>query len=174
LTAQGYVAKPYHAGLDAGRRQSHHNWFQQHPGAIMVATIAYGMGIDLPDIRFVVHLDMPKSIEAYYQETGRAGRDNLPAQAFMLYSPQDLEAQRRFIEKSQASPLIKKIEKDKLRAMLALCQTGRCRRQVLLEYFGDSSAPCGNCDRCLGRASAAPSLIQRAQSALAGLWPFRG
>lgn len=168
LVAQGYPASPYHAGLQPAVRQHHHAWFQKTDGAIMVATIAYGMGIDLPNIRYVVHLDLPKSIEAYYQETGRAGRDGHPAHAYMLFATKDADAQARFIERSKASPLVKATERQKLKALLDLCQTRRCRRQVMLEYFGDGSGPCGNCDTCLRPAPPPPpkSNLERAASAL--------
>lgn len=148
LVKEGFKALPYHAGLDPSVRQEHQRQFQQESGIIMVATIAFGMGIDKPDVRFVIHLDLPKSIEAYYQETGRAGRDGLPAQAHMLYGLQDVVTLRHLASQSQADPVIKKVENQKLQALLGLCETARCRRQLLLEYFGDSCEPCGNCDTC--------------------------
>ena len=116
----------------------------------MVATIAFGMGIDKPDVRFVAHLDMPKSVEAYYQETGRAGRDGLPSDAWMAYGLEDVVKQRRWIEDSDAAERQKQVERQKLNALLGYCETTRCRRQVLIEYFGEAHpAACGNCDTCL-------------------------
>jgi ATP-dependent DNA helicase RecQ len=117
-------------------------------GVIMVATIAFGMGIDKPDVRFVAHMNIPKNIEAYYQETGRAGRDGLPANALMLYGMQDAALQRNFIAESNAPDAQKRIEHQKLSALLGLCEAAGCRRRVILDYFGDSSQPCGNCDTC--------------------------
>ena len=149
LQSQGVSALPYHAGLDSGVRQRHQRAFQLNEVRVMVATIAFGMGVDKPDVRFVLHLDLPKSVEAYYQETGRAGRDGMPAEVMMLYGLGDVVAMHQLLEQSQASPEIRQVERLKLRSLLGLCETARCRRQVLLEYFGDHCAPCGNCDNCL-------------------------
>ena len=142
-------ALPYHAGLDAKTRARNHERFVMEDGVVMVATIAFGMGIDKPDVRFVAHMDMPKSFEAYYQETGRAGRDGLSADAFMVYGLQDLALLRGLMEESTAPDDVRRIEHRKLDALLGYCETARCRRQVMLEYFGEQIDPCGNCDTCL-------------------------
>jgi ATP-dependent DNA helicase RecQ len=150
LAAHGFKALPYHAGLSAQMRQAHQAEFLRGEGVIICATIAFGMGIDKPDVRFVAHLDLPKSIEAYYQETGRAGRDGVPADAWLTYGLSDVVSLRRFIEDSEAEERFKQVELRKLNALLGLCETTRCRRQVLLDYFGETgSAACGNCDTCL-------------------------
>ncbi|GAB4405449.1 MAG: DNA helicase RecQ [Rhodoferax sp.] len=149
LTAHGLAALPYHAGLDAGTRRRHQDAFLREDGRVMVATIAFGMGIDKPDVRFVAHLDMPKNIEGYYQETGRAGRDGLPADAWMAYGLQDVVNQRRMIDDSPAQQAFKQVLRGKLEALLALAEASDCRRVRLLRYFGEDSAPCGNCDNCL-------------------------
>jgi len=149
LVTKGVPALPYHAGMDAATRAGHQARFQRDDGVVIVATIAFGMGIDKPDVRFVAHLDLPKSIEGYYQETGRAGRDGLPADAWMAYGLADLVQQRRLIDLSEASEDYKRICTAKLDALLGLCETAGCRRVRLLAYFGEASMPCGNCDTCL-------------------------
>ncbi|MDD3516982.1 MAG: DNA helicase RecQ [Chromatiales bacterium] len=150
LSGKGLAALPYHAGLPAETRALHQTRFLNEEGVIIVATIAFGMGIDKPNVRFVAHLNLPKSIEAYYQETGRAGRDGLPADAWMAYGLQDVITLRQMLETSEADDTHKRVERHKLDAMLGLCELTTCRRQALLAYFGDRlPAPCGNCDNCL-------------------------
>jgi len=149
LATKGVRALPYHAGMDTPTRTDHQARFQRDDGLVMVATIAFGMGIDKPDVRFVAHLDLPKSIEGYYQETGRAGRDGAPADAWMAYGLADVVQQRRLIDQSDASDEYKRVSAAKLDALLGLCETAGCRRVRLLEYFGEPSTPCGNCDTCL-------------------------
>jgi ATP-dependent DNA helicase RecQ len=152
LAGHGRVALPYHAGLEPAIRQQHQERFLKEEGVIVVATIAFGMGIDKPNVRFVAHLDVPKSLEAYYQETGRAGRDGLPANAWMTYGMADVVAALGLIEGSDAPERQRRIERQKLNALLGYCETARCRRQVLLGYFGEREhGPCGNCDTCLDR-----------------------
>ena len=149
LAAQGFDAVPYHAGLDTGTRTRNQERFLREDGVVVVATIAFGMGIDKPDVRFVAHVDLPKSLEGYYQETGRAGRDGEPAEAWMTYGLQDLMLVRGFIDRSEAPANIRLIESRKLDAMLGYCETAQCRRRLLLGYFGEELAePCGNCDVC--------------------------
>jgi ATP-dependent DNA helicase RecQ len=150
LTAKGRTALPYHAGLSDSLRQHHQNRFLRDEEVIIVATIAFGMGIDKPDVRFVAHLSLPKSIEAYYQETGRAGRDGLPANTWMNYGLQDVIMLRQMVASSEAAENYKRVSIHKLEAMLGLCESGQCRRQTLLAYFGETlGEPCGNCDNCL-------------------------
>jgi ATP-dependent DNA helicase RecQ len=149
LTQQGVAALPYHAGLDSETRQRHQQRFLREEGIVMVATIAFGMGIDKPDVRFVAHFDLPKSLEAYYQETGRAGRDGAASEAWMTYGLNDVVIHRQMIEGSASPDEQKRVERQKLDAMLAYCESAQCRRVVLLNYFGESAAPCGNCDVCL-------------------------
>ena len=150
LAQKGYTALPYHAGLSSEQRAHHQERFLREDGVIIVATIAFGMGIDKPDVRFVAHLDLPKSLEAYYQETGRAGRDGKPSTAWMVYGLQDVIKLRQMLESSQGNDHFKRVERQKLDAMLGLCEVTSCRRQVLLRYFGDElDQPCGNCDTCL-------------------------
>ncbi|WP_435209866.1 DNA helicase RecQ [Micromonospora sp. bgisy143] len=150
LTANGIAALPYHAGLDAATRAANQQRFLREDGLVMVATIAFGMGIDKPDVRFVAHLDLPKSVEGYYQETGRAGRDGLPSTAWLAYGLQDVVQQRKMIETSDGDLAHRRNLAAHLDAMLALCETVRCRRVQLLEYFGETAtSACGNCDTCL-------------------------
>ena len=149
LQREGYQALPYHAGLSNAQRAQHQEQFLQNEGVIIVATIAFGMGIDKPNVRFVAHLDVPKSLEAYYQETGRAGRDGLPANAWMAYSLADIVAMRKLLERSKANEKQQWVEQHKLNQLFGYCETVACRRQVLLNYFGQSyDQDCGNCDTC--------------------------
>jgi ATP-dependent DNA helicase RecQ len=149
LVQNGIEALPYHAGLDARVRAANQSRFLREDGIVMVATIAFGMGIDKPDVRFVAHLDLPKSVEGYYQETGRAGRDGLPSTAWLAYGLQDVMQQRRMIDQSEGDDAHRRRLGAHLDAMLALCETVECRRMQLLAYFGETSTPCGNCDTCL-------------------------
>ncbi len=150
LVGQGVTALPYHAGLDAAERQLNQTRFLREDGVVMVATIAFGMGIDKPDVRFVAHLDLPRSLEAYYQETGRAGRDGLPATAWLAYGLQDVITLRKMAESSEADELHKRRERQRLDAMLGYCELASCRRRALLAHFGETRQDdCGNCDACL-------------------------
>jgi ATP-dependent DNA helicase RecQ len=142
-------ALPYHAGMEFEVRQKHQEMFQREEGIVMCATIAFGMGIDKPDVRFVAHLDLPKSVEGYYQETGRAGRDGMPANAWMAYGLGDVVQQRKMIDESDADDTHKRVQGGKLDALLGLCEAASCRRVRLLGYFGETSQPCGNCDTCI-------------------------
>ncbi len=149
LNEHGFTALAYHAGMEMKDRETNQRRFQHEQGVIMAATIAFGMGIDKPDVRFVLHMDLPSSIEAYYQETGRAGRDGLPAEALMLYGAKDISLRRMFIDQSEAPEPRKRTEHGKLEALLGFAETSQCRRRALLNYFGDDCEPCGNCDACL-------------------------
>ena len=176
LSAQGIRALPYHAGLDQAIRAANQSTFLREDGVVMVATIAFGMGIDKPDVRFVAHLDLPKSVEGYYQETGRAGRDGLPAQAWMAYGLQDVMQQRRMIDESTGDDAYKRRLGAMLDAMLGLCETVECRRVRLLAYFGQKATACGNCDTCLEPPQTwdGTQAAQKILSAVYRLWKERG
>ena len=149
LSAAGRTALPYHAGMEQADRDRHQDRFLTEDGVVMVATIAFGMGIDKPDVRFVAHVNIPSTVEAYYQEIGRAGRDGLPAETLMLYGMDDIRLRRLMIDDSDRPEEAKRVEHQRLNALLTLCETAGCRRQALLGYFGEPCDPCGNCDRCL-------------------------
>ncbi len=168
LQARGVRALPYHAGMDAAARADHQARLAREDGIVVVATIAFGMGIDKPDVRFVAHLDLPKSVEGYYQETGRAGRDGAPADAWMTYGLADVVQQKRLIDQSEAGADFKRVASAKLDALLGLCETAGCRRVRLLDYFDEKSEPCGNCDNCLAPPATfdATAVAQKALSTI--------
>jgi len=175
LVAEGIAALPYHAGLDAATRARNQSRFLREDGVVMVATIAFGMGIDKPDVRFVAHLDLPKSVEGYYQETGRAGRDGLPSTAWLAYGLQDVVQQRRMIDESEGDAAHRRKLSAHLDAMLALCETIECRRVQLLGYFGQPSVACGNCDTCLSPPESWDGAVpaQKLLSTVVRLWRER-
>lgn len=176
LSQNGVPALAYHAGMDAAVRADHQARFLREEGLTMVATIAFGMGVNKPDVRYVAHVDLPKSVEGYYQETGRAGRDGEPATAWMAYGLQDVVQQRRMIDESAGDDQFKRRSGRQLDAMLALCETVDCRRQQLLAYFGQQIAPCGNCDTCLEPPECWDGTVaaQKLLSAIFRLWRERG
>ncbi|HEY4152014.1 MAG TPA: DNA helicase RecQ [Pseudolysinimonas sp.] len=175
LVAEGVAALPYHAGLDAATRSRNQSRFLREDGVVMVATIAFGMGIDKPDVRFVAHLDLPKSVEGYYQETGRAGRDGLPSTAWLAYGLQDVVQQRRMIDENEGDLAHRRKLSAHLDAMLALCETIQCRRVQLLGYFGQPSTACGNCDTCLSPPESWDGTVpaQKLLSTVVRLWRER-
>ena len=175
LVTEGIAALPYHAGLDAATRARNQSRFLREDGIVMVATIAFGMGIDKPDVRFVAHLDLPKSVEGYYQETGRAGRDGLPSTAWLAYGLQDVVQQRRMIDENEGDLAHRRKLSAHLDAMLALCETVECRRVQLLGYFGQPSTACGNCDTCLSPPEAWDGTVpaQKLLSTVVRLWRER-
>lgn len=176
LCAQGIDALPYHAGLGTAVRAQNQSRFLREDGVVMVATIAFGMGIDKPDVRFVAHIDLPKSVEGYYQETGRAGRDGAPATAWLAYGLQDVVQQRRMIDESAGDDAFRRRLGAALDAMLGMCETVSCRRQRLLQYFGQTITACGNCDNCLNPPVSWDGTVaaQKMLSAIYRLWKERG
>jgi ATP-dependent DNA helicase RecQ len=168
LRAGGYTALPYHAGMEKADRDRNQDRFLSEDGVIIVATIAFGMGIDKPDVRFVFHLNVPGNVEAWYQELGRAGRDGAPAEALMLYGMDDIRMRRTFIDDSERDDAQKRFEHQRLNALLAICEAAGCRRQALLRYFGETAEPCGNCDRCLAPVETFDGTVeaQKAMSAI--------
>ena len=164
----GIKALPYHAGMESAARSRHQDAFLQEDGVVVVATIAFGMGIDKPDVRFVLHADMPANIESYYQEIGRAGRDGLPADTLTLYSMGDIRLRRMQIDDSDATDEQKRVDRQRLNALVSLCESPRCRRQTLLSYFGETAQPCGNCDFCCDGAQLIDGTIA-AQKALSAI-----
>ena len=168
LNDDGHRAVPYHAGLDKDLRMANQDLFQREDGIIVTATIAFGMGIDKPDVRFVCHADMPKNVEGYYQEIGRAGRDGLPADTLMLYGLDDIRMRRQMIDDGDSPDGMKRIERQRLNALVALCEAPRCRRQTLLAYFDEVIEPCGNCDLCRDGAQVIDGTVeaQKAMSAM--------